>query len=232
MRKGKVLWVILAVVLIICLLMVAFVLRRTKRKRKIIGGFESKKKRIVSSAHVVVDTLNIAHWITGDKILTTDSIIETIDVVAPILRKSFSDRVMFVVKDREKTLNSSKERVIYSDCAKRNKIYIYCTEKYENQNEKQTEVLYGLDESSHSTKARDDFYMALLARKYKCAVITADRFDDFKLFRDKVEPFHVFEFAYWRSLPEREYVRPSSSAYARVKKPHTVKPSKFLKRIK
>lgn len=210
---------LLWVVLLICLIVLALILSSGgfARLRGARGG-AVKKRTVQPPAHIVVDTLNLAHWIHGKALksagaLNTARIIDTIDRTAPIVRVAYPGRVMYVVKDRESVLNDPDTRVAYADAATRNKVYINVVERYDLEAAKQPE--------SHSARGRDDLYMAMLARQWKCPVLTEDRFRDFDKFREDVGPFHVYEFAYWRALPAREYVRPS--ALRALKKPFAVR---------
>jgi hypothetical protein len=71
----------------------------------------------------------------------------------------------------------------------------------------------------HSARGRDDFLAALLAWRWKCGILTQDRMNDFDEFRSSVPPYYAWEHAFWRDRPNREYIDPRSSAYARVRKP-------------
>lgn len=172
-------------------------------------GVRGKPSVARPETHIIVDTLNLTYWAhttaKRQAAITTDLIISTIDKTAPILRAKYSGRIMYVVKDRESALNGVDTRVAYGDAATRNKVYIYGVERYEDPPAGASE-----DPRAHSARGRDDLYMAVLARKWKCPVLTEDRFRDFDEFRRNVEPFRVYEFAYWRALPEADYVRPEA----------------------
>lgn len=202
---------ILCIVVVVLIILLACVL--FPPHKLVIGGARKTK-----DTHIIVDTLNLTHWrITkakSSKHITLDDVIRTIDETSAEIRKKFPDRVIFVTKDRETDLNTPETRIKYADAAKRNGVYVYVVEKYEIQ---------GSDkQKSHSARGRDDFMLAVLANQYKCPVLSGDKFRDFDSFRSDVEPFHVYEFAYWRSLPERSYIRPSSSAYRKIRRPYTL----------
>ncbi len=63
------------------------------------------------------------------------------------------------------------------------------------------------------------FYMSLLAWKHRCGVLTHDRMRDFEQLRGALDPFHVYEYAFWRKLPARDQINPLASAFSRVHKP-------------
>lgn len=189
-----------AVVILVLVLLLAVIVCRCMMREPILGGAARRFSRPPES--IVVDTLNLTHWL-GAKNVDTCAIVAAIDKTAPALRKKYPGRVMYVVKDRESVLNDANTRIQFADAAKRNSVYIYAVERYEDETA-------SAKNAPHSAGARDDLYMALLARRYKCPILTEDRFRDFDKFRSDVRPFHVYEFAYWRSLPERDYVRPSA----------------------
>jgi hypothetical protein len=178
------------------------------------------------SSHIVVDTLNLAHWLgraSGQgRALTPDLIAEAIDRTAPALLKRHPGRVMYVLKDRESQFNDEAAREVYRRAAERNKVYVLLAERY-------SDPPKGVAESpEHSAQGRDDFFIALLAHRWRCAVLTEDRLRDFDRFRATVQPFHVYEFAFWRALPHHEFVRPESPAYVRLKKPRMVRYAEYF----
>lgn len=179
------------------------------------------------SPHVVVDTLNLAHWLRGESArpLAAAEIIAAIDKTAPILKKKHAGRVMYVLKDRESQLNGEAAHAEFMACAERNRVYIITAEKYADDppsgNPRST---------AHSAAGRDDFLVAVLARRWRCAALTEDRLRDFGEFRSALQPFHVYEHAYWRASVAQEYYRPESPAYSRLRKPRTVGFAEYFKR--
>ncbi|MDE2100889.1 MAG: hypothetical protein KGL39_26820 [Patescibacteria group bacterium] len=203
-------WALACVVLVILLIALVFIV---VRRRVVTGGAPRRHK---PDTHIVVDTLNLTHHLnstSASRYIKLDDVIRTIDETAPVLRKRYGDRVMYVTKDRETELNAPDVRVKYSDAAKRNGVYVFVVERYEPAGARQV---------SHAARGRDDFMLAVLAAQYKCPVLSNDKFRDFDAFRSDVEPFHVYEFAYWRALPERLFIRPASPAYRRIRRPFTV----------
>lgn len=191
-----------------------------------------------ASPHIVVDTLNLVHALaeadtsatdTDDAVampprpaLTPAAIAAVIDRTAPVLRARHPGRVMYVIKDRESQFNTADAREVYRATADRNNVYVYVVERY-------VDPPSGVAASAaHSARGRDDFFTALLARRWRCAVLTEDRLRDFDEFRATIQPFHVYEYAYWRRLPEREYVRPEAAAYSRMKKPRMVRTEEYF----
>ncbi len=218
-----------ALVVIVCILLAALLLASFfARLAPKIGG-----RGPPQSPHIVVDTLNLAHWLrergpphdpvatakTKIRPLELADITMAIDQTAPSLRAQFPGKVMYVVKDRESQINTPEIRAAYKAAADRNQIWIYDVEQYSEPPPSETRQI----RSEHAVRARDDLYMAILAQKHRCAVLTEDRFRDFSAFRAHVAPFRVFGYAYWRDMPEEEFIRPSAAAYSRLPKPRALR---------
>lgn len=216
-------FLVVLVIIVIVLAAICFV----KTQNFILGGGPVGNQRRnwpPKSPHIVVDTLNLAHWLRSDKEipLTVEEIVAAIDRTAPVLKKKHAGRVMYVLKDRESQLNSKEAHERYMACAERNRIYIEIAEKY-------TDPPHGNPRSAaHSASGRDDFLIAVLASRWKCSALTEDRLRDFDEFKLTLQPFHAFEFAYWRNNVVREFFRPEASAYKRLRKPHTVRFSEYF----
>jgi hypothetical protein len=187
---------------------------------------------------LIVDTLNLVHWLRKNKQagapVTTAEIVLAIDKSAPQLRRRYSGAIVYVLKDQESQLNSAETRAQYQAAAERNRVHIACAERSDFaalSAQKASELASELAsaQASHSALGRDDFYMCLQADRYRAAVATGDHLRDFAEFRDKVAPFHTVTFVYWRATPERDFIRPASPAYARLPKPRTVCFSELLK---
>jgi hypothetical protein len=207
-------WGILVVILIIIFVLIGLMMTQ-------IGAITGGSSRV--SPNIVVDTLNLAHWLFKPKHgLTPDLIVDAIDRTAPVLQKKHSGRIMYVLKDRESQFNDAEIRDKYRKAAIRNKAYLFVAERYEDPPQSSAVA------SGHSRLGRDDFYMSLLAGKNKCAVITADRLRDFSRFRDTIPPFRAYEYNYWRQMPIEDFIRPSSQAYASLRKPITIHPAKYF----
>lgn len=224
---------VIVLVLLVCLIVAALCLAAPLGGATLLGeaaalggavsaAKASRRPRMpdpANSPHVVVDTLNLAHWLRKKKTgpLSTSDIIGAIDATAATLKLRHPGRVMYIMKDRESRFNSEEARDLIRQTAERNGIYISIAEQY-------SEPLRGAapreaSPAEHSTRARDDFLMAVLASRWRCAALTEDRLRDFDRFRDTVSPFHVYEYAYWRKLPVRDFIRPDSPAYSRLRKP-------------
>lgn len=178
--------------------------------------------KYVKSPHIIIDLLNLTYWLNNKKSITQEMIIEAVDKTSSELLKHHEGRVMYVLKDRESLFNDNSLREIYKQTANRNGVYIYMVERYQ-------EPVKGVALSTkHSSLGRDDMFIAILAQRWKCEVLTEDRLRDFNEFRTTIQPFHVYEFAFWRQLHYLEFIRPESSSYILLKKPRTIKFNKFL----
>jgi hypothetical protein len=219
--------VLLFVLLLVCAALAARAPpTRAARSPRFAGG--ARGPDYSKSPHIVVDTLNLTHWLHEQRrrqrpldekplTLTAAVIAETVDRTAAILRARHGGRVMYVVKDRESQFSDDAAREVYKRAAERNGVYLLAAERYPDPPK-------GVAASAeHSARGRDDFFEAVLAHRWRCAVLTEDRLLDFGRFRATVQPFHVYEFAFWRALPHREFVRPESAAYVRMKKPRVVR---------
>jgi hypothetical protein len=219
--KRSLLVALLFVLVLVCVVLAALCARASGLT---LGGAAPTVRRgldYAKSPHIVVDTLNLTHWLHGaDRksfALTPTLIADTIDRTAPALLVRHTGRVMYVLKDRESQFNDEAAREVYKQAAERNGVYVYVAERYPDPPK-------GVAPSAeHSARGRDDFFVAMLAHRWRCAVLTEDRLRDFDRFRATIQPFHVYEFAFWRATPHREFVRPESSAYARMKKPRMVR---------
>jgi len=177
---------------------------------------EEKVGGAYRKTHIIVDTLNLTHWMgTDNDQITFTNIINTIDRATPILRQKYSN-IIYVLKDQDTQHNSSEIRAAYQNAAERNRVIITCAERYVESSLEQSLVP---KLGPHSANGRDDFYMCILAARNRCAVASEDRLRDFAEFRKNIPPFHVIEFAYWRAIPLRDSIRPSSGAYSRLRKP-------------
>ncbi len=196
------------------------------------GGAARRGPDPARSPHVVVDTLNLTHWwrrrpgaAPPEGPLSTEEIVAAVDATAAELKRRHPGRVMYVVKDRESQLNDAEIRRVYDAAAKRNRIYLYAVERYADP------PASGVPDAAlaeHSARGRDDFFIALLAARWKCAVLTEDRLRDFPRFRATIRPFHVYEYAFWRALPDRVFVRPEAAAHARLRKPRAVRYAEYF----
>jgi hypothetical protein len=176
----------------------------------------------VKSPHIVIDTLNLTHYLNEGKKIGPELIIETINATSDIIKKHYKGNIIYVLKDRDSKFNDIDIRNKYQQTAIINKIYISIAEKYINP-PSGVPVSY-----EHSSAGRDDFYMSLLAYKYRCQVLTGDSLKDFNRFRATLQPFYVYEYSYWSDFPKKEYIRPESTAYTKLKKPYRIHPSIYF----
>jgi hypothetical protein len=147
------------------------------------------------------------------------------------LRKLYTDRVVFVVKDRESIANDEETRASYAKAARDVSVSVHIVERYGpsgrvgvgGRGRSGAKPLPPLG-AEHAAKARDDFYMAYLAQKLRCPIMTRDKLRDFASFRGSVPPFHVYVYDFWRDLPEREFINPTT---LKVRKPRIVPPVSF-----
>lgn len=189
------------------------------------GGAETHRKkngrRLAAEARpdVVVDTLNLAHWLHGKPRLDFEDIIATINATAGPLKKQHPGMVIYVTKDRESVFNDTTVRDRYQQTARANLVCVAVAEQYKDPPP-------GVRKSDdHSTRGRDDFFMSLLAQRHSCAVVTGDRLRDFAKFRSRLPPFTVFFYNYWKD-PEREYIQPRN--YTKLLRPVTISPDSVL----
>ena len=212
-----------SVIILILLFLLAMVLSSSVNEElaRAMGG---REKEIRQKDDIIIDGLNLTHWLASKnrcpippKNLHLCDIISTIDETSDIIRSQHKGRIMFVLKDRETALNNPTTRAIYAEAARRNKVYVYVVERY--QIPLKAKYSSPLGRTQHAKLGRDDFYMGILAKKFKCKVLTADRFRDFDQLRAHLDPFHVYEYTWWRSYPERDYVNPHAPEFQRLRKP-------------
>jgi hypothetical protein len=160
---------------------------------------------------------------------------------APVFRKALRDPyglLIYVIKDRDGTLNESAVRAAYQAAAEKYRVEITSVEQdmgsatvaRGRDSGAQSHAARGRDSGvqSHAARGRDDFYTCLLARRYRCAVASEDRLRDFDEFRAAVPPFRTVTFTHTRALPANDFIRPSDSAYARLKRPRMLRFEQLL----
>lgn len=65
--------------------------------------------------------------------------------------------------------------------------------------------------NAHPQAGRDDFYIAVLAQKHACPVLSRDRFRDLSAMKAAgLEAFHVWNFSPFGAAAARDFVRPSA----------------------
>lgn len=155
----------------------------------IIGGANKKlKDRLTNeNEHIVIDGLNLLyhHFQKSKTVQQAEDITPQIKImmgsIVPKLKNKFAGRIMFVFKNKESIpYNEKKEE--YKKMAMKHGIYIYLCQDYPNSKY-----------PSHSSMGRDDFYSSILARLYKCRVLSYDRYYDFENFVREVRSFQVYQ---------------------------------------
>ncbi|GFR88192.1 hypothetical protein ElyMa_002511400 [Elysia marginata] len=196
------------------------------------GGVASgRKARALESKNIVVDTLNLVHWLKRRsplKRVETCDILAAIGTTAPILHQKYSGRIIYVTKDREtRAAKSDAERLraLFQTTAHHYNVYIYVVERLPV--EKKVERRDGKDKS-HAALGRDDFYLIMLAWKYNCPALSQDRFRDLADMKTDLAPFHVYSFSPVKPYPERDFVNPSAAEFRRMQRPAAVDYSKVF----
>jgi hypothetical protein len=204
------------IIFLIILILVYFLLYESK----IIGGGSGARSgaRKIPSKNIIVDTLNVTHWMRGK--VSSHDISETISTITPILARIYKGGdIMFVLKDRDNSFYTEEDHKLFKWLSDKNKVTIYVAEKYKDPPQSQNKQT-----NKHSTKGRDDFYMSVLAAKYKCGVITEDSLKDFAEFRNNIQPFYVLIYRFWKDIPDKDYIRPEIG-YAKLRRPFRIHPS-------
>ncbi len=183
----------------------------------IIGGArkETIKNRLANeNEHIVVDGLNLLyhHFQKSKTVQQADDIIPQIKImiqsVVPKLENKFAGRKMFVFKNKENIPYEQREE--YKKIAIKHGIYIYLCQDYPNSKY-----------PSHSSMGRDDFYSSILARLYKCRVLSYDRYHDFENFVRDVKSFQVYQLSPV-SLDPHKLININASDYSgELQKPYT-----------
>jgi hypothetical protein len=184
------------------------------------------KARQKKSQNVVVDTLNLAHWLgrraPGKRVETCD-IIAAIDETAPLLRRLYPDRVIYVTKGREARAEkraAARLQALYQAASRRNGVYIHLVERLPGDG---AEGRGGRGGRPHAALGRDDFYLILLAWKLGCPVLSRDRFRDLKEMKaGHLARFHVRSYSPVKRLPTRDFVNPAAAEFRRLRRPPTV----------
>jgi len=210
--------------LLLCLVLAALVL--SGAAGGVLGGAATRRRTAAPelSPNIVVDTLNLTRWF--EPATSPESIIRCIDRTAAPLKKRHPGRVMYVVKDRDSMFNDDAAREMYKAASVRNGVYVYVVERYRDPPAVSKQIIDSAAE--HSAGGRDDFYMALLAAKWKCAALSEDRLRDFDRFRATIRPFRVYEYNPWRDLPIEDFVRPDAAAHRRLRRPKMVRPHDYF----
>lgn len=206
-------WVLLVLVIVI---VAAVVASNHAAAAAVVGGSIAARRRTgpPPSPHVVVDTLNLVGWL--GKRPSVDAVVAAVDRTAAAVTRRFRGRVFYVLKDRDSAPVTEADRRRLHEAAERNRVWIVVAERYPDDHAAALPA-------AHAARGRDDFYVSLLAHQYRCPVLTNDRLRDFAEFREAIPPFQTTEYTYWRATPHRDWVRPQSTAYARVRRPRLIR---------
>jgi hypothetical protein len=195
-------------------------------------GAGPRKRRAPESETLVVDTLNLTHWLrrrTPLKRVETCDILAAIEETAPLLRRLYPGRVIYVTKDRETRVDKARAerlRALYQAAARRHGVYVHVVERLPG------DAGAPRGRRSHAALGRDDFYLIMLAWKYKSAVLSRDRFRDLPDMKGgHLQSFQVYSYSPLKRLPERDFVNPAAAEFRRMRRPATVDYSKVLKHL-
>lgn len=182
---------------------------------------EADAERARGLSALVVDTLNLAHWLSPD----APDPAAAIAAAAPAIRAAAPrlSRLMFVLKGRggpgdgAATAAAPPAAVAAARAAGAWLYYVGPPDAGApgypgGQGARQGT---GQESQSHAAKARDDLYAAVLAARWRAPVLTEDRLRDFGEFRGGVAPFAVAEYdplAPAGAPPGRDYVNPPALA--------------------
>jgi hypothetical protein len=191
------------------------------------GAAQTRKARALESENLVVDTLNLAHWLKRRaplKRVETCDILAAIEKTAPILRRSYPGRIIYVTKDRETRaakVDAERLRALYQATARRCKVYVNVVERLPGE-EDEPDTRRHRKGKSHAALGRDDFYLIMLAWKYNCPVLSRDRFRDLADMKADLDPFHVYSYSPVKLLPERDFVNPAAAEFRKMRRPASV----------
>ncbi len=176
---------------------------------------EAARQKARASENLVVDTLNLAHWLrrgapSGG--VGLPDILAAIDATAPALRRRHPGRVVYVTKGRESAeAPSPRAHAQYRAAAHRNGVYVAVVERAPGARKAK----------GHAALGRDDFYMMFLAGRMGCAVLTRDRFRDLpEMKAGGLGRFNVRVYA--PGGDQVDYVNPAAPEFRRLRRPAAV----------
>lgn len=153
---------------------------------------------------IIVDTLNLLYWMKkkGDH---TSAVFDLLRETTPKLKSVYYEKIFFVVKNVNFDTNQIQE------LCNELKICVALTYDY-------VDPPKGVEKNdTHSAVGKDDLYMILLAQKYKCAILSNDKFRDIELLKTKIQPYRVVIYNYW-APPIEDWVRPEIKEYKKIRK--------------
>lgn len=213
---------LLLVIILSCILAILLI---KESPGTILAGAEkikvsNRKKKILQSSNIIVDTLNLTHWLNRrdpKKKINICDIISAINITAPLLKNEYTGRIIYVTKDRETQVEKDESvslRKIYQTAAHTNNVYINVVERLPE------EVREVKMNKSHASLGRDDFYLIMLAWNLHCPVLSRDRFHDLSDMKTgHLDKFHVYIYSPVKYLPERDYVNPAAAEFSRMQRP-------------
>jgi hypothetical protein len=188
-----------------------------KRINHIILSGTGVKYHNTNLGDIVIDTLNLIYYIYGydgyNQHITNDKICTAIEYIAKKIKKFFSGRIMFIIKDKNTALNTSNIRSKYAELAKKLKIYIYIAEKYDPKNAPSWKFPTWIKshQNFHSLESRDDLATIILAKKYRCPILSNDNYSDNYEYKATIAPFKILEYNWFSSnLPLVEQYKPEN----------------------
>lgn len=187
------LWVVL--LLLVAVVLAAGVLAWLLASGRVVRGG--------SEHHIVVDTLNLAHWYAQKKKIESADIVRAITRTAPALRKRYAGEVVYVLKDSDSGRGGG---VDYEALARREKIQIVLVLKDAPASSadfrRPTQ-----DAAAHSARGRDDFAVGMLAWKLRCRALTNDGMRDFEDVKKNARPF-IMRTLHWARRPTQVHITP------------------------
>ena len=194
------------ILIIILIILIVIIIQRIYINTNIININGGAK---IIKGNIVVDVLNLTNYLY-DKV-EPNLIIKAIKKSTKILKNTYTDRIMFVLKDRD---FNNTEIIDFEKLAKDLQIYIFLTKKYDD-------TVF----DTHSSLGRDDFYCIYLANKFNCAILTNDNLRDYKQLPKEVDKFKIIEFNYYKPFPIKDYINPYGM---RLKSPKIIKINTLL----
>lgn len=194
---------IAAVIVIVIIFIVIFIISALYRLPRVGGA-----KNIDTC--IVVDTINLTHYLENS--IDIDGFKKTITQATKKLNKHYTDRIIFVLKDRNMHNIPDENKKQLEELANKLRITIVITEQYLG-------TKHAPDPKTHSSFSRDDFYMCVLANKYKCSILTSDKLRDFREFNKTINEFIVYEYNYF-SAPKIDFMNPKKFKFYKPKLIH------------
>lgn len=195
--------------------------------------------RARKSKNLVIDTLNLTHHYirthpregrAPDARLRQDDVFEAIASMSTSLRPTFPGRLIFVVKGPETARSpaaAEDERAAYQAAACKLGVEIALVDPLPR-SASPTRRRAGAAPVPHVARARDDFYVILLAWQLDCGVLSADKFRDLKDMKSgQLPPFTVLRFGP-RGSSSRDIINPSSVDRKRAAPPCRFEPAELL----